>query len=120
MFRHEFWDKLHLDLPPFRQALLLYDAAVNCGCKQAVKFSQRGFNACPTRLAPLVVDGLMGPKTLAALEKDTDCLTRKILDARRDFYRTLAANKPSQKVFLKGWLNRVNDLENLIFDSVRT
>ena len=36
MFKREFWDSLHLDDYPFAVALILYDAAVNCGCAQSV------------------------------------------------------------------------------------
>ncbi len=111
LFRHEFWDRLKCDQLPFRQAAMLYDAAVNCGCKQALKFSQRGYNNCVNYGSKLAVDGLMGPLTRRALSQDTPALVRAILQCRRDFYEQLAQSKPSQAVFLKGWLNRVNDLE---------
>lgn len=111
MFRHEFWDALGLDRLPYRQALLLYDCAVNTGRKQGVKLSQRGYNRLVTYGVKLDEDGLMGPLTRAALQADTVPMAKSILQARRDFYENLAASKPLQKVFLKGWLNRVNALE---------
>lgn len=119
MFKRQFWDSLKLDLLPERQALLIYDAAVNCGCRQAVKLSQRGFNSCAPGAVSLDVDGLMGPKTRAALQADTDCVTQAILQARRNFYQSLAVAKPSQKVFLRGWLNRVNALEKRLSELAR-
>lgn len=115
MFRHEFWDALHLDDLPFRHAALLYDAAVNTGRPQAVKFSQRGYNSCVLHGVKLAVDGIIGPMTRKALQTtDTDKVVLAILDARRNFYEALADSKPSQRVFLNGWLNRCNGLERML------
>lgn len=114
MFRHEFWDALHLDDLPFRQAALLYDAAVNSGPAQAVRLSQRGYNRCVTHGVRLAVDGVLGPMTRKALQTDTDAVIRAIIQARRDFYESLAESRPDQRVFLKGWLNRADALETLL------
>lgn len=38
----------------------------------------------------------------------------RYLDLRLEKYKEFAEAKPSQKVFLKGWNNRVNDLKNYI------
>ena len=82
LFRWQFWDKLRLGLIPLRPAVVLYDAAVNSGPSQSVKLAQRGYNHCVTYGQPLVVDGIMGPATRAAMNMaDTDkCLTA-MLDA---------------------------------------
>lgn len=112
MFKREFWDSLRLDEYPFGAALPLYDAAVNCGCVQAVKFAQRGYNACvgPNGVR-LVVDGQAGPLTRKALcAHATPAVLTAMLDARQAFYNALAARKPAQAVFLDGWTNRVRDL----------
>lgn len=112
MFKREFWNSLRLDGYPFGVALTLYDAAVNCGCAQSVKFAQRGYNACvgPNGVR-LAVDGKAGPLTRSALcAHATPAVLSAMLDARQDFYNDLAARKPSQAVFLDGWTNRVNDL----------
>ena len=115
MFRRERWDALRLDELPFRQAALLYDAAVNHGPAQAVKLSQRGYNRCVTHGVKLAVDGILGPMTRKALQNtDTDAVVRAIIQARREFYESIVASKPDQRVFLKGWLNRANALEKLL------
>ena len=36
------------------------------------------------------------------------------LDAQEDFYRNLADSKPRMQKYLKGWLNRVNDLRRFL------
>lgn len=38
----------------------------------------------------------------------------KFLEARRNFYHRIVEKNPSQKVFLKGWMNRINRLEKFI------
>lgn len=118
MFKREFWDRLRLDDMPFRPACALYDAAVNSGCAQSVRLAQRGYNACARGSnVALDVDGILGPKTRAALACDTDALIRAVIKARRDFYEGLARDKPSQAVFLDGWLNRADALEKFLLES---
>lgn len=118
MFKREFWDRLRLDDMPFRPACALYDAAVNSGCAQSVRLAQRGYNACARGSnVTLDVDGILGPKTRAALACDTDALIRAVIQARRIFYEGLARDDPSQAVFLEGWLNRADALEKFLLES---
>ena len=115
LFRWQMWDTLKLDLIPLRPAVVLYDAAVNSGPRQSVKFAQRGYNACVTYGQPLDADGIMGPATRKAMQQaDTEKIIMSMLDQREQFYRDLVAAKPSQEVFLKGWLNRVTDLRRYV------
>ena len=115
LFRWQFWDKLRLSLIPLRPAVVLYDAAVNSGPAQSVKLAQRGYNRCVAYGQPLVVDGIMGPATRAAMNMaDTDKCLSAMLDAREKFIQTIVANNPSQQVFLRGWINRVDDLRRYV------
>ena len=115
LFRWQMWDALKLDLIPLRPAIVIYDAAVNSGPRQSVKFSQRGYNACVAYGQPLDTDGIMGPATRKAMQQaDTDKILMAMLDQREQFYRDLVAAKPSQEVFLAGWLNRVADLRRYV------
>lgn len=116
LFRLSFWDTLKCDDYVQPVALALYDAAVNCGRAQAVKFVQRAINTLGGNLA---VDGKLGTATHAALVvmgngDNGSQLAQRICDQREAFYRGLAASRPSLAVFLKGWLNRVNDLRKHI------
>ena len=111
IFKYAFWDKLFCDSLPLRQACVLYDMAVNHGPGMAVKLAQRGCNLLGKGLAE---DGIMGPKTRAALDEDSLELALAIIQKRKDYYQAIVDSRPSQKVFLRGWLNRANDQERYI------
>lgn len=114
IFKSEFWDRLNLDELPLKMGVLLYDAAVNSGRTQSVKLAQRGFNICSCG-DTLEVDGVLGSLTIGALSRhNTQRVRQSILDARADFYREIVNRRPSQRVFLRGWLNRVNDLREYV------
>ena len=60
----------------------------------------------------LYADGIFGQKTLAALNAEPQkCVFCKIKAAREQFYTSIVQKTPSQAVFLKGWLNRLNQFE---------
>lgn len=115
IYRWQAWEALKLDQIPLRPAVVLYDAAVNSGPKQSVKFAQRGYNSCVVYGQPLDVDGILGPATRRALQlADTDKILMAMLDQREKFFNDLVRGKPSQEVFLRGWLNRVTDLRRYV------
>lgn len=98
----------------------LYDSNVNTGRTQTAKFLQRACNDVGAGLVPLADDGIIGPKTLARVarlveEGDGLILACAICERRKNFHNLLANNSPyadgrDYRPFLKGWLNRVNDL----------
>lgn len=115
IYRWQAWEMLNLDQIPLRPAVVLYDAAVNSGPRQSVKFAQRGYNACVAYGQPLDTDGIMGPATRTAMQQaDTDKILMAMLDQREQFFNDLVRAKPSQEVFLAGWLNRVTDLRRYV------
>lgn len=115
IYRWQAWEALKLDLIPLRPAIVIYDAAVNSGPKQSVRFAQRGYNACVAYGQPLDTDGILGPATRKAMQQaDTDKILMAMLDQREKFFYDLVAAKPSQEVFLRGWLNRVTDLRRYV------
>lgn len=66
----------------------------------------------PQRVLGVAQDGIVGPKTLAALNaQDPRVFFGKIKAERETFFRRIVAGNPSQNRFLKGWLNRLNDLK---------
>lgn len=57
-------------------------------------------------------DGAVGPITLGAINgADRDELYRRIMEARKGWFEKIVRNDPTQKRFLKGWLNRLKRLE---------
>ncbi|MDM1045862.1 peptidoglycan domain protein [Myroides sp. 1354] len=64
----------------------------------------------PQRILGVKEDGIVGPKTIAALNAaNQEELFKKIFDARVKFLNDIVKNNPSQQRFIKGWLNRLND-----------
>ncbi len=60
----------------------------------------------------LVTDGIVGPKTLTALNSTpVSSVFSRLRIARENAYRRIVRNRPSQQIFLNGWLNRTNDIK---------
>jgi len=64
----------------------------------------------PQRILGVKPDGSVGPKTLQAVNdyQPQEELFNKIKQARIDFVNDICKHNPTQKRFLKGWLNRIN------------
>ena len=58
----------------------------------------------------VVDDGIVGAKTIAAINnyKNQEQLFNKLWAKRKAHFEGIVSANPSQKVFLKGWLNRLN------------
>jgi lysozyme family protein len=106
-YKKYFWDVFSLDdIEENDKAFLVFDAAVNHGVKGAAKLTQRALNACGFSL---VVDGIYGRKTKAALQEcSKDDFVRAFQEKRTALYKAIVNKNPSQEVFLAGWLNRVS------------
>lgn len=125
IFYKAFWRDPKLDqyAAALTVQIALYDTNVNTGRTQSVKCLQRACNAMSDK-KELVVDGIVGPKTLAAFERHIKLglethLARAFIDARLDFHNLLVNNSPypdgrDYRPFAKGWRNRVNDLREYI------
>jgi lysozyme family protein len=65
----------------------------------------------PQRLLGVVVDGIVGPKTIAAVNSRNP---RELFDlikiARFDFIEDICRKRPANNKFKRGWMNRINDL----------
>lgn len=66
----------------------------------------------PQRLLGLKDDGIVGPLTLAAVNNaDPRKLFDDIKKERKAFLNRIVERDPSQKRYIKGWLNRLNALK---------
>jgi lysozyme family protein len=82
----------------------LLDLAVHAGIPQGVRLMQRALRATGERVDE---DGIIGPATLAAVNKaDPTALSAALKSEAAGYYRLLAILKPSQQRFLEGWINR--------------
>jgi lysozyme family protein len=87
-----------------------FDMTVNMGHRQAHRLIQRATGDCGYRCAP---DGVFGPATLAAVNScEPSVLLLAMCHHQADFYRDLAATRPSMAVFLHGWLERAAWMSN--------
>ena len=66
----------------------------------------------PQRLLGVTPDGVVGQQTITTLNKqDPAAFFNKIRAERVAFLEGIVQRDPSQRVFLRGWLNRLNDLK---------
>ena len=83
----------------------LFDLSVNMGIVQSNKLLQRALRCCGFN--NVVDDGIVGPITLKALSNcNDDLFLVSLCSEAAGFYRLLALTKPSNNIFLDGWLNR--------------
>lgn len=65
----------------------------------------------PQQILCVVADGIVGNKTLSAVNNYPSQreLFQKLWDRRMQHFESIAQRDSSQKIFLKGWMNRLND-----------
>lgn len=107
VYKRRFWDRMQGDkIESQLIANILFDGYVNCG-RNGIRMIQRILNVKD--------DGIIGPVTLCMINcADEIMLYNRYKFARTIYYEDLAERKPSMKVFLKGWLNRINSFPDLI------
>lgn len=66
----------------------------------------------PQDLVGVIPDGIVGPKTLAAVNSHNP---RELFDqikiARFDFIEDICRKRPANNKFKRGWMNRINDIK---------
>lgn len=104
IFRCGFWDKFKADdIANQSVANLCVDWAWASGVGTAVRQVQA--------LLGVSVDGIVGAKTLAAINKANQRhLFAKIKSARLRFVENIVKRDTTQRKFLNGWKNRINAL----------
>lgn len=66
----------------------------------------------PQQVLDVTVDGVVGPKTIAALNsQDPKVLFGKIMKERIAFIDRICTSRPANGKFKKGWLNRLNAIK---------
>jgi lysozyme family protein len=104
-YKQMYWDKVKGDDLPAGVDYVVFDFAVNAGVARAAKFLQRSVGA--------VDDGVIGGGTLGRVAVTNK---QRLLDAfteqKQRFYNGLALSNPTQQKFLKGWLARVDHVQD--------
>lgn len=105
IYHSNYWQPSSCELLPQTLALCHFDWAVNAGVTRAIKTLQQ--------LVGTPDDGVIGPKTKQQITKSLtissdSALFRAYCDKREVYYRRWATG--SQRVFLAGWMNRLNAL----------
>ena len=103
IYHQGYWQPLRCDHLPKGLDMAVFDFGVNSGPKRAAQYLQR--------LVGATDDGVIGPRTLDALEIEHGRVGGKELvlrynRARRDYVRRLK----TFKVFGPGWINRIDAL----------
>lgn len=107
IYREFYWSRGACDRLPAPIDLVHFDACVNHGVAGAARLLQA--------VAGVSQDGVIGPATMGAIRKaDPELLARRYVERRRKFYGEIVAAIPSQSIFLRGWLNRMDALSKEI------
>lgn len=59
------------------------------------------------KILGVTADGIVGPKTIAAVNNAKDLAT-KVYNARAAHFNNIVKTNPTQKKWLKGWMNRID------------
>ena len=105
IYYSDYWLRAKCHLLPYGLDIYHFDTSVNVGIRRANKFLQTAINqASPT--GHIVVDGIIGPKTLGMLKQlSPGSVLSEYACIRSDYYVRLAKRKSLQK-FLRGWIRR--------------
>jgi lysozyme family protein len=113
IYRALYWDRVAGEKLPTGLDLALFDFAVNSGLDRAVKFLQT--------LCGAAADGIVGPQTLAAINKIAKArgmgtIINALCDARLNFLQRLT----TFSTFGKGWTTRVQAVRNAALAAANT
>lgn len=105
-YKEEWWDRYKYgSIKDNGVAEKVMGMAINMPAKTAHRIVQRALNDVAG--GKLVVDGLIGKNTMKAInEADSVALLESIRDKQAAYYESLVARDETQRVWLKGWLNR--------------
>ncbi len=115
-YEENYWNKIKgYELKDQKIANKVFDVAVNMGIGTSIKFLQKGLNILnrnEKNYKNIVVDGIIGDKTLSALSSylshDSNIHLLKIINILQGHrYIKIVENNHTQERFIRGWLKRV-------------
>ena len=117
LYQSQFWTPLRAqEYPTRRLAIIVYQAAVNCGVRRVSRWLQSTLNTVAG--ADLMVDGRIGEATIRALRKAFEdgfikIVEDTVLNHQQRHYTSLVDRNPKLGRFLRGWMNRIRAAEKL-------
>jgi len=108
IYKRDYWDKCKCDELPSGIDFLVFDFSVNSGTGTAIKTLQKVLNKYVANIVP---DGFIGHMTIDAADKCGKAIIKDLLNERRIFYDKLVTLHPEQEKFHKGWMARVDKLQ---------
>ena len=111
IYYNSYWKQAKCEAMPKKIAMTVFDFAVNSGVGRAIKKLQQAIGTEP--------DGNFGPHSMQLLankiaQSNEVEVANHYLQLRIDFLTSVAQANLKNKTFLKGWLNRVNDLKKAV------
>ena len=103
--KEEYWDVFRADdIKNQSIAAAIVDFAYNCGRSMGKRIQT---------IVGAKADGVFGPLTISKINNypNQEELFNKIQEARKNRYLAIVRANPSQNKFLKGWMNRTNNLK---------
>ena len=107
IYRRFFWDRsLFSEIESQKICDKVFDLHINTG--KGIHILQKALNSYLK--IHLVIDNVLGHYTLSAVNSvNPERFYPALIEQGRLYYRNIVKNNPSQIVFLKGWLRRLND-----------
>lgn len=106
IYLKSYWTPARCPSLPVPVDLCVFDTAVNSGAYRASRLLQQ--------CVGVAQDGATGPKTLAAVAQiDPVTLAADYCNARAAFVQGIIAANPAQRIFLNGWINRINHIRHV-------
>ena len=106
LYKRLFWDRFNYGaIESQKPATKVMDCSVNCGPGRSHMMAQRA--AISASGAPLIVDGILGPKSIGAINAcDPTLWMACMVNEMTTYYNALMAKKPKLEKYRNNWLRR--------------
>lgn len=118
IYRISYYEVPGISLLPEKIQPFMFDSCVNHGAYKAIILLQNAINRLQQpnpyswHTAQLRQDGIIGHRTASAAQEFIDNAALYLLiNRRKEFYREIVHEDPTQKVFLNGWLRRLTEFK---------
>ena len=113
IYKESYWDKIRGDdIDSFATAYAIFDQAVNWGPKVAIMRAQKALD--------MVQTGTLSDTFIESLNMaDEETFINDFLNLSSEAYKNLVQTKPSNAVFLSGWLKRVEKIKSFAFSKIQ-